>query len=58
MHPRSWRHRFSAPAIGAIFAPAIGLGVLTYGNGHSVTAATVVATATAVVGLWAVATEP
>jgi|RhiMetdeSRZDD1v2_1073273.scaffolds.fasta_scaffold18502_2 hypothetical protein len=58
MHPRSWRSRLSTPAIGVIFAPAIGLGALTYGNGHSITAAAVVATATAVVGLWAVATEP
>lgn len=58
MHLGRWRHRLSTPAIGAIFAPAVGLGVLTYGNGHSVATATIVATATAVVGLWAVATEP
>lgn len=58
MHPRSWRQSLSVPALGAVFAPAVGLGALTYVNGHSMTAATVVATATAVVGLWAVATEP
>jgi len=42
----------------AVFAPALSLGLLSYRNGFSATAATVVGTATPVVVLWAVATEP
>jgi len=58
MSIRAWRHRLTIPAISAVFAPALGLGLLSYRNGFSATAATVVGTATAVVVLWAVATEP
>jgi len=58
MKTRLWRHRLTVSAIGVAFAPALCLGALSYGNGFSVVAATVVGTATAVVGLWAVATEP
>jgi hypothetical protein len=58
MSIRAWRHRLTIPTIGVVFAPALGLGLLSYSNGFSAVAATVVGTATAVVVLWAVATEP
>jgi hypothetical protein len=58
MRIRPWRHRLTVSAIGVVFAPALCLGALSYSNGFSAVAATFVGTATAVVGLWAVATEP
>jgi hypothetical protein len=52
------RQRLTVPTVSVAVAPAVGLTALSYGNGYSLIAATVVGTATAVVGLWAIITEP
>jgi hypothetical protein len=52
------QQRLTVPTVGVAFAPALGLSVLSYGNGYSLMAATVVGTATAALGLWAIVTEP
>jgi len=52
------RHGLNLPAISVAVTPALGVAALSYRNGCSVITATVVATATTAVGLWAAATEP
>ena len=52
------RQRLTVPTVSVAVAPALGLSVLSYGNGYSLITATVVGTATAAFGLWAVVTEP
>jgi hypothetical protein len=54
---QTWRQRISLPDFGAAMAPAVGVTALCYGNGYSLITATVLGTATAAFGLWAVATE-
>jgi len=58
MRIRILSQQLTVPGIGAVVTPALGVAALSYRNGCSVITATVVATATAAVGLWAAATEP
>jgi hypothetical protein len=53
-----FRQRLTVPIVSVAVAPALGLSALSYGNGYSLITATVVGTATAAVGLWAIVTEP
>ena len=58
MRIRVLSQRLTFPGLGVLVTPALGVAALSYRNGCSVVTATVVATATAAVSLWATATEP
>jgi hypothetical protein len=52
------RNRAAFPFVGVVFTSGVGLSALSYSNGYSLVVAAAVGTATAAVGLWAIATEP
>ncbi len=49
--------RFNFATAGVVFAPAVGLTALSYGNGYSIVAAAAVGAATAAVAMWALVSE-